>query len=55
MRLIDADALIKKYTTCAGIDCDTCPLNVDGCDGLIQILKDAPTVEDARGGDDECL
>lgn len=52
-RLIDVDELLKKYTTCADIDCDTCPIWECGCDGLLQILKEAPIIKDANGGDNK--
>ena len=52
-RLIDVDELIKKYATCADIDCDTCPIWECGCDGLLQILKEAPIIKDANGGEDK--
>lgn len=52
-RLIDVDELLKKYTTCEDIDCDTCPIWECGCDGLLQILKEAPIVKDATGGEDK--
>ena len=52
-RLIDVDELLKKYTTCEDIDCDTCPIWGCGCDGLLQILKEAPIVKDATSGEDK--
>lgn len=52
-RLIDVDELLKKYTTCEDIDCDTCPIWECGCDGLLQILKEAPIVKNATGGEDK--
>lgn len=52
-RLIDVDELIKKYTTCANIDCHTCPIWGCGCDGLLRILKEAPIIKDANGGDNK--
>lgn len=52
-RLIDVDELIKKYTTCADIDCYTCPIWECGCDGLLQILEEAPIIKNAKGGENE--
>jgi hypothetical protein len=52
-RLIDVDELLKKYTTCEDIDCHTCPIWDCGCDGLLQILKEAPIIKDAKGDDSE--
>ena len=49
-RLIDVDELIKKYGTCEDIDCDTCPIWECGCDGLLQILREAPIIKNANEG-----
>ena len=50
MRLIDADALIVDDKTCNVIKCTDCKMYVRRCEDFLEIIKNAPIIEERKKG-----